>query len=163
MFSNLNHSNDKIAIKNGLLLRKKILLKLYNNNQTLQFSPIRHGLEVESSLSMQEVPGSIPGRGNIETISKFQNIFLLSKESEISKFGDGWISDDVITDDWKTLSRGLWKKLFQPSPAFSTPLWKMNRYIRGQRIGFHKQGNTIRKRSKMIDKEFHDNSKLYLH
>ena len=73
MFSNLNHSNDKIAIKNGLLLRKKILLKLYNNDQTLQFSSNRHGLEVESSLGMREVPGSIL------TVGK---LFFLSKETE---------------------------------------------------------------------------------
>ena len=84
-----------------------------------------------------------------ELVSKFQIIFLLSKESEISKFGDGWISDDVITDGWKTLSRGLWKsfsrapwkKLFQPSPD----------YIRTQRFDFHKHRYGIRKRSKLID------------
>ena len=40
---------------------------------------------VEHSLRMQEVPGSIPGRGIIETISKFQTIFFISKDSENSK------------------------------------------------------------------------------
>ena len=74
MFSNLNHSNDKIAIKNGLLLHKKILLKLYNNDQTLQHSPIRHGLEVESSLSMREVPGSSPAGG--ENFLQIYKIFF---------------------------------------------------------------------------------------
>ena len=58
----------------------------------------------------------------------------------MSKSGDGWISDDVITDSWKTLSRGLWKR-------FSSRLC----YIRGPRFDFHKQGNTIRKRLRMID------------
>ena len=55
-----------------------------------------HSSVVEHSLRTQEVPGSSPAGG--ENFLQISNFFI-SKESEISKFGD----------DWKSLSIGPWK------------------------------------------------------
>ena len=56
------------------------------------------------------------------------------------------MSDDVITDGWKTIyPQGPVEKLYPEACG------KPNRYIRGDDFGFQKHGKTIRKRLKLID------------
>ena len=127
----------------------------------IKFSTSIGGLEVESSLRMREVPGSIPRRGNSgNSFKNLKNIFLLVRTvKSLSFLGSGKPCNRATARRQREVFQGPVEKaypaisgLFQPFPVFSTRLWKTNCYIRGQRFGFHKQGKAIRKRLNLIDK-----------